>query len=136
MELLSYPIPNDTSKTLILESIGENAFEKEVFVVDFGMSNMVNVGRQSAADVRLSDITVSRVQSFISRNAVTGEIHIHDNCSKFGTLALIQRPMKLKLTTNKIQLGRNLVEIDLKKRTKRCLCWDVDMKMKFDPKET
>ena len=85
--------------------------------------------------MRLSDITVSRVHTFISRNAITGEIQIHDNCSKFGTLALIQRPMKLQLTTNKLQFGRNLVEIELKKKTKRCLCWDVDIKSKFDPKD-
>ena len=89
LELLSYPVPNEPSKILILESIGQDAFEKEVFVVDFSMSNTVNIGRKSSADVRLSEITVSRVHSFLQRDVRTGEITLFDNNAKFGTLALV-----------------------------------------------
>ena len=53
----------------------------------------VRIGRWPDMDLRLPDITVSRIQSSIS--FTEGEFWIKDEGSKFGTLILLQRTVEV-----------------------------------------
>lgn len=46
----------------------------------------IRVGRGHDADIRVTDISVSRFHARINRNIITGEFYVEDNNSKFGTL--------------------------------------------------
>jgi pSer/pThr/pTyr-binding forkhead associated (FHA) protein len=45
----------------------------------------VSIGRGTDNDLRVTDISVSRVHAFIKKNA-NGDYYLTDNTSKFGTL--------------------------------------------------
>ena len=74
-------------------------------------------------DVRITDISVSRAHAFI--NYYNGNFYVMDNGSKFGTLALIQKPVEVPYVRHfslSMQLGRYLISMkpEIKKRS---LCW-------------
>ena len=46
----------------------------------------IRVGRGHDADIRVTDISVSRFHARINRDLNTGEFYVEDNNSKFGTL--------------------------------------------------
>ena len=52
--------------------------------------NTYKVGRSVDTDMRIADISVSRVHSFI--RVVGKELILQDNGSKFGTLVKLSRP--------------------------------------------
>jgi pSer/pThr/pTyr-binding forkhead associated (FHA) protein len=45
----------------------------------------VSIGRGTDNDLRVTDISVSRVHAFIKKNT-NGDYYLTDNTSKFGTL--------------------------------------------------
>lgn len=51
----------------------------------------IKVGRGHDAEVRITDISVSRLHAFIKRS-VKGDFILEDNSSKFGTLVLCRKP--------------------------------------------
>jgi pSer/pThr/pTyr-binding forkhead associated (FHA) protein len=50
------------------------------------MKSWVRIGRGNDNDLKLNDISVSRVHAFIRRDPKDGSFFIEDNTSKFGTL--------------------------------------------------
>ena len=54
----------------------------------------VKVGRGHDTDMRVTDISVSRLHALIKKS-VKGDYYIEDNHSKFGTLALAKSPIML-----------------------------------------
>lgn len=54
-----------------------------------GLTEEVKLGRGHDTDVRITDISVSRLHAYI-RKSFKGFYYLEDNNSKFGTLALIQ----------------------------------------------
>lgn len=57
--------------------------------------NKVVVGRGHDSDVRISDISVSRVHAHINFNQ--GNFYLEDNNSKFGTLVQIKKAQQLSV---------------------------------------
>jgi len=53
--------------------------------------DMISMGRGHDADVRVTDISVSRCHAYIKKSRL-GFYYIVDNNSKFGTLALVRQP--------------------------------------------
>ena len=87
-----------------------------------GFDNMgyVKVGRGHDAQVRVTDISVSRFHAKIKKSS-KGYFMVEDNASKFGTLVLIRRPLLLKKNMkNILQIGRTLVEMTIKEPTTCC----------------
>ncbi len=69
------------------------------------------MGRGNDTDVRIHDISVSRLHALIKKTA-KGYYYIEDNHSKFGTLALIKHPIILSQSEpNYIQAGRTMLEL-------------------------
>ena len=71
-----------------------------------GSKDFIKVGRGHDAEIRVTDISVSRFHARINRSP-EGQYYVEDNNSKFGTLIQIRKPFKLfKNKMNYIQMGR------------------------------
>jgi pSer/pThr/pTyr-binding forkhead associated (FHA) protein len=57
-----------------------------------GYMNFVKIGRGHDAQVRVTDISVSRFHAKIKKTS-DGYFMVEDNGSKFGTLVLVRRPL-------------------------------------------
>lgn len=67
------------------------------------------IGRGHEANVRVTDISVSRLHAFINKSH-NNYFYLQDNDSKFGTLALVKTPLLLKPNTRTtLQIGRSLI---------------------------
>jgi pSer/pThr/pTyr-binding forkhead associated (FHA) protein len=60
------------------------------------LTESAKIGRGHDVDVRITDISVSRLHGLIKKTP-KGYFYIQDNHSKFGSLALIRNPVQLKL---------------------------------------
>jgi hypothetical protein len=68
---------------------------KFIHVIRLGKGGCpIRIGRGKDVDLKVSDISVSRVHASIFCDNI-GHIHLKDERSKFGTLALVRRPIKL-----------------------------------------
>ena len=102
--------------------IKETPEEKSIFIVHFKDKKEIKIGRATDANIRLSDISVSRAHAVISQ--YNDSFYLHDTNSKFGTL--ISAGNKFCILYNKpfsIQKGNILFEFMMKKTlcaTLRC----------------
>jgi pSer/pThr/pTyr-binding forkhead associated (FHA) protein len=62
-----------------------------IHVINLIGTEEIKLGRGHDADVRVTDISVSRLHAVIKKTE-KGYFYIEDNQSKFGTLALIKSP--------------------------------------------
>lgn len=96
-----------------------------IHVINMLKGEEVKIGRGHDVDVRVTDISVSRVHAIIKKSQ-KGYFYIEDNHSKFGSLVLIRNPLLLKDgDPNIIQAGRTLMEISIKRPIKifnSCIC--------------
>lgn len=82
-----------------------------VHVLTISGKEVVRIGRGHEAEIRVTDISVSRLHARISKNA-DGEYFVEDNNSKFGTLIQVRKPVALKRwQVNYIQMGRTFLRI-------------------------
>jgi hypothetical protein len=103
---MKFDLPNNENEYMILESI-KSAPAKVIHVFDLRLCNGSNgptdeiyeaenefrVGRSVDTDMKIADISVSRVHSFIR---VSGNrLVVQDNGSKFGTLIKVNAPSAL-----------------------------------------
>ena len=85
-------------------------------------TDVIRVGRDNDSEVRVTDISVSRLHAFIKRSE-DGSFSVLDNNSKFGTLALINEPKCLRpKNTYFYQFGRTLFEINIVEQKKYAFC--------------
>jgi predicted component of type VI protein secretion system len=95
---------------VVFESISQNT-SKVIHVVNLLHHNEIKIGRGHEADIRVTDISVTRTHAKLRKTA-KGYFVLEDNKSKFGTLALIRSPFAMSLNEpNYIQAGRTLLEI-------------------------
>ena len=74
---------------MVMESI-KSAPAKVIHVFFLNKANLFKIGRSVETDMKIADISVSRLHSMIHiRN---GKLLIEDNGSKFGTLLRIYEP--------------------------------------------
>jgi hypothetical protein len=84
-------LDNQEPHYLILESI-THVSSKVIHVVNMLATETVKIGRGHDVDVRITDISVSRLHAVIKRSE-KGYFYLQDNKSKFGTLALTRNPI-------------------------------------------
>ena len=113
-ELVDIPRPIN-GDFLLIESISKDkACSRAIHIlVPSKIGQIYKVGRGHDADIKMSDISVSRVHSIITstKNGFT----IKDNNAKFGTLTYIKR--KNIFLTDKasvLQIGRTKIIVSLK----------------------
>lgn len=124
VSLLNYNVHSASTMYMIIESV-TNTTSKTIHVINFNQRNKIKVGRGQNAEVRITDISVSRFHSLI-RLSKKGEVFIEDNQSKFGTLMELNHPMQIKYHVPiYIQVGRTVLVLFCTNRyscIERCFC--------------
>ena len=104
--IMKIDLPEDQKDYMILESI-KSAPAKVIHVfnlknitssdspfdLSFDKNNEFKIGRSVETDMRIADISVSRIHSFI--RVCGNELILQDNGSKFGTLIKILKPIPM-----------------------------------------
>jgi pSer/pThr/pTyr-binding forkhead associated (FHA) protein len=103
-------IPKPPKPYIVIELMRKNTSTKgKVFhFISFGEKKKVSLGRRKDVDVRIADdISISRVHASIEYDEEKKSFILTDNKSKFGTLALVKKGVKLKPKFNGIsfQIG-------------------------------
>lgn len=93
LNIIDYALPAHSSEYLVLESISSNT-SKVIHVINMSINRKVFIGRGHDAEVRVTDISVSRLHAFFFKK--DGMFFLADNKSKFGTLALVRYPIVVK----------------------------------------
>ena len=110
-ELIDLQKPIDCNY-IILESLNqmkENCNIKSIHVIQLNGEELT-IGRGHDSDVRINDISVSRNHAKIKYNLDDGTLLLRDLKSKFGTLILIKKPLKIKEKKIHLQIGRTYIE--------------------------
>ena len=76
---------------LIMESV-KSAPAKVIHVFYLNKTNEFKIGRSVETDMKIADISVSRIHSYI--RIKNGKLYIEDNGAKFGTLLKIRDPIE------------------------------------------
>jgi hypothetical protein len=79
---------------MVIESV-TNLTTKTIHVINFDILYEVKVGRAQYAEVRITDISVSRYHACLTLHPDLGCVTVEDNSSKFGTLKLITKPFPI-----------------------------------------
>jgi predicted component of type VI protein secretion system len=106
---------------MILEIMSKDPkHPRGVHVLNFTTKSEIKMGRGHDCDLRIPDISVSRLHSYLRME--NGEFFLEDNNSKFGSLVLIQNRMALKDEGKKltIQVGRSVFNIQLLRSEYKC----------------
>jgi len=77
---------------LIMESV-KSAPAKVIHVFYLNKSSEFRIGRSVDTDMKIADISVSRVHSYIK--VKDGKLYIEDNGAKFGTLVKVRDPIEV-----------------------------------------
>lgn len=96
---------------IILESLNQkkdNNNLKSIHVISFEDEYKVTLGRGHESDVRINDISVSRLHAAL--NFVNGQIRVRDLKSKFGSLVLVKKDLQIKSKKINLQIGRTYIE--------------------------
>ena len=56
---------------------------------DDSRGDHIRIGRGSANELRINDISVSRLHAYIRRDPLNGTFYLRDNDSRFGTIVKI-----------------------------------------------
>ena len=64
-------------------------WQKIIYIISFDKKNQIKIGRSHDSDLRISDVTVSRMHCQISKNN-ENELLLEDSNLKFGILAFLQ----------------------------------------------
>jgi len=82
-------------------------------IINFNNVDKIRFGRGHETDVRIHDISVSRLHAYIHRDE-QGRLFIEDNSSKFGTLVELQAPLHLNENLEySFQAGRTVLHLSM-----------------------
>ena len=95
-----------------LNQLKENCNIKSIHVISLN-DDIIKIGRGHESDVRINDISVSRVHALLKYDNVTGRLLIRNLKSKFGTLVLLKKPLIIKDKKIDLQVGRTFIEAGL-----------------------
>lgn len=109
-----FKIEKPNSPFIVLQGLSSDRnSNRGVYVINVTSTNNIVLGRGHDADVRISDISVSRSHALIKFK--NGHFVLEDNNSKFGTL--IKHNGKLTVTgtsSTVVQIGRTVISISTK----------------------
>ncbi len=92
-----------------LDQMKEGNNYKSIFVIILEDNKKITFGRGQEADIRISDISVSRMHGAISL-VNENKIFLQDLGSKFGTLVLLQKRILIGNKKISLQIGRSYIE--------------------------
>lgn len=87
--------PNNSEKSYIMleaistkESVSETRY---IYIIQLMEGESLSMGRNNEADIKLNDISVSRIHAYVCFN--NNDFYLKDKNSKFGTLVKLQKPI-------------------------------------------
>jgi hypothetical protein len=93
-------------------SDSESEKQRQLHIIDFANTNRIRFGRGHETEVRIVDISVSRLHAIIHKDEL-GRLYLEDNASKFGTLAQVQAPLHLNENFEySFQAGRSVFHVN------------------------
>jgi len=100
--------------SLVMESVDrEKSTNKGVMALKFEPGSSIKLGRGHESDIRISDISVSRVHCTLKQEE--GRYYISDEKSKFGTLVKMQEALNLTQDSElTLQAGRTILRIEVR----------------------
>ena len=107
----------ETDPYLIMEVVGMPV-GKNIKLIKIGKDFNISLGRGEDSDVRVNDSSISQKHASLRFEQSIQEFVLQDEDSKFGSLLLIQEPVKLspeRETT--IQIGCTLLNLKLEKQS-------------------
>jgi hypothetical protein len=113
VQLIDFPTPPE--KFIILETLcKEKGSSKVIYILSFYSKDDVKMGRGHDCDLRVSDISVSRIHA---RIFMQGNLfYVDDHNSKFGTLIQVKRPVVLSQYDQYwLQSGSSLSKINVER---------------------
>ena len=109
-ELIDIDRPTE-QEYLVLESLNQmknNSNFKSIHVIKLTGEDII-FGRNKECDIYINDISVSRNHALLKYNVNDGKILIKDLKSRFGTLVLVQKPLKINDKKIHLQIGRTYI---------------------------
>lgn len=97
---------------IIFEKLNQDQKSYTYVLIIPDENDVVKIGRGHQCDMRVSDISVSRIHAHIKFQ--NNEFLIFDNDSKFGTLILLNENYKVKFDKAAVQVGRTVFTFVLK----------------------
>jgi len=94
LKVLEYKLPNEGAYAVLETYTSMKSTSRIIHVLNFGVSNKIRVGRGQDANVRITDISVSRDHSDIVYK--DGKFYQIDLSSKFGSLKSFDKPIEIK----------------------------------------
>ena len=88
-----------------------NPTSKSIYVINMSNKFDIKLGRGHEADIRIADISVSRLHGVITIDQ-NNNMYLEDRSSKFGTLALLKTPFLIPTSSKRIetfQIGRTVI---------------------------
>lgn len=114
MHFSLFDVDRPQSPHLVLESFpSERSATKSMHVIFIETKSEVKLGRGHESDVRINDISVSRLHAIIKYE--DGLFRLEDNNSKFGTLVQVLAPLHV-VGSVALQAGRSLIRVECKDR--------------------
>lgn len=97
---------------IILEKLNQDQKSYTYVLIIPDENEVVKIGRGHQCDMRVSDISVSRIHAHIK--FTDNKFLIFDNDSKFGTLILLNENYKIKYDKAAVQVGRTVFTFVMK----------------------
>ena len=95
-----------------LNQVKDNSNIKSIHIISL-TDDIIKIGRGHESDVRINDISVSRVHALLKYDKISGRLLLKNLKSKFGTLVLLKRPFVIKNKKIDLQVGRTFIEASL-----------------------
>ena len=131
VNILDYDIPAD-DPYVVIESYpkegSRHPTSKSIYVVNMqNDKKTIKLGRGHEADLRIADISVSRLHSVLHFEGNKGEfrMNLEDKSSKFGSLVLSKSPHFIDSSSNSestFQIGRSLFQLSHKGKKQTFSC--------------
>lgn len=104
-------IPKPAEKFIVLESLCKDKnSNKGIHILSFHSKKSIGLGRGHDCELRVSDISVSRIHAKITMHE--DSFYLEDHTSKFGTLIQVKRPVVLsQFDEYWFQSGRSLCKV-------------------------
>ena len=103
-----------------LDQVKEKNNNKYIHVVSLVNQNDIIIGRGIDADIKINDISVSRLHTKLNFDFEKKSLLITDLKSKFGTLILIKNPFEIKEKESlNIQIGRTFIKAGVTRSYKK-----------------
>lgn len=95
----------------IFESFELINHRKIIYIISFDTQNSITIGRSQNCDMKIADVTISRIHSILLRTK-DNKLMIKDDNSKFGTLILLQaKNILINEKILSIQIGKMLLNM-------------------------